>query len=191
MMNNRIKTIIATGFRLWLACALLIFSHVANSNESDNKSASQLSVEFSVPKLTVSPYHRPYVAVWVENASRQHVATLALWKQMQEGDKWLKDLRQFWRKKNQRSANAVDAVTSATKRPGNYRFRWDLTADNSKQRVPAGDYLLNIEVVREEGGRDFHRIPLTLDNNNPTQLALPAKKEIGAVTVNANYSDEK
>lgn len=185
-MKNRIKPIIATGLKLWFACTLLLFSHVANASESGkentNKRAGQLSVAFSVPKLNVSPYHRPYVAVWVETESRQHVATLALWKQLKKGDKWLKDLRQFWRKKKQRNADKVDAVTSATKRPGSYTFNWDLTDDN-QQPVPAGKYLLNIEVVREEGGRDFHRIPLDLSLPPLKPIKLPAKKEIGAVSI--------
>ncbi len=41
----------------------------------------QLEIELTLPELDVQPYHRPYVAVWLETPERKHVTTLALWVQ--------------------------------------------------------------------------------------------------------------
>ena len=54
---------------------------------------SQITVE--LPAIETSQYHRPYVAVWVEDAQQQPVRLIALWVQKPD---WLKDLRRFWRK---------------------------------------------------------------------------------------------
>jgi len=76
----------------------------------------QLEIELTLPDLDVQPYHRPYVAVWLETPKRKHVTTLALWVQKAE---WFKDLRQWWRKAGKTDIN-FDGISGATKRAGTY-----------------------------------------------------------------------
>ena len=60
----------------------------------------ELTVE--IPKLSVSEYHRPYVAIWIEDKDKKIAANLSVWYAVhlkdQEGEKWLKDIRQWWRR---------------------------------------------------------------------------------------------
>jgi len=140
----------------------------------------QLEIELTLPELDVQPYHRPYVAVWLETPERKHVTTLALWVQKAE---WFKDLRQWWRKAGKSDAN-FDGVSSATKRAGTYAINWDGNDLNGKS-VIAGKYLLNVEVVREEGGRDYSRIELDLTQSG--KITIDGKNEFSTsfVTVSA------
>ncbi|GGO64389.1 DUF2271 domain-containing protein [Bowmanella pacifica] len=142
--------------------------------------AAQLEITLNQPALDVQPYHRPYIAVWVEDSERNAVATIALWKQLEEGDKWLKDLRQYWRKIGRNAGSEVDAVTGATRRPGDHLLQWDGT-DSQGKPLPAGEYLLNIEASREEGGRDYHRVAFKLGQQG--QMNLPAKVELGPIQI--------
>ncbi|WP_213611521.1 DUF2271 domain-containing protein [Pseudoalteromonas sp.] len=122
--------------------------------------AAELEIELTLPDLNVQPYHRPYVAVWLETPQRKHVTTIALWVEKAE---WFKDLRQWWRKAGKSAAN-FDGATGATKRPGTYTINWN-GADLDGKTVVAGKYLLNLEVVREEGGRDYTRVELDLNKD--------------------------
>ncbi|WP_405633362.1 DUF2271 domain-containing protein [Pseudoalteromonas sp. Ld20] len=121
---------------------------------------AELEIEITLPDLDVQPYHRPYVAVWLETPERKHVTTLALWVEKAE---WFKDLRQWWRKAGKSDAN-FDGITGATKRPGTYTINWH-GKDLANNAVKPGKYLLNLEVVREEGGRDYTRVAIDLTND--------------------------
>ncbi len=59
--------------------------------------AAELELKVEVPKLDVAEYHRPYMAIWLEQPDNTVVANLAVWydvaNRKNEGDKWLKDLR--------------------------------------------------------------------------------------------------
>ena len=52
-------------------------------------SAADLTLNVEIPNLPVAEYHRPYVAIWVEDGSQAIAANLALWYQVR-GDhtKW-------------------------------------------------------------------------------------------------------
>ena len=87
--------------KLLLTAALLTLG--LNSIASANDDTIKLEATVEIPKLNVSEYHRPYVAVWVQDQNRNVVANLAVWYQMKkgnegEGTKWLPDLRQWWRR---------------------------------------------------------------------------------------------
>ena len=131
----------------------------------------QLEIELTLPDLDVQPYHRPYVAVWLETPKRKHVTTLALWVQKAE---WFKDLRQWWRKAGKTDIN-FDGISGATKRAGTYTIDWQ-GKDLDGNAVKPGKYLLNIEVVREEGGRDYSRVELDLSQAG--KVTIEGKKEI-------------
>jgi hypothetical protein len=143
--------------------------------------AASLEVELEVPKLDADPYFRPYVAVWLETPERKPVATLSLWYQVEtakgqeDGTKWLKDLRQWWRKLGRASGGKVDGVTGATRRPGVYAINWQ---DSS---LGDGEYLLNFEAAREDGGRSYQRVPINFAE--PETLTIPADNELGLISI--------
>ena len=138
-----------------------------------------MEISVNLPKLNVQPYHRPYVAIWVEDNQRKAVANISSW--LGE-DEWHKDLRQWWRKIGSKKKN-VDAFTGATRRPGTYKLTWDGTNFNG-DKLPAGEYLLNIEAVREEGGRSYKRVPFMLPG--PNKLTISAQAELGKVNISIN-----
>ncbi|MGI1679865.1 MAG: DUF2271 domain-containing protein [Cellvibrionaceae bacterium] len=141
------------------------------------ESVNKLEVAFSLPKLDVDPYHRPYVAVWVETLERKPVATLAVW---HEKDTWLKDLRQWWRKIGRRGDGNLDEVTGATRKPGQYVVAWN-GVDSKGNLVAPGEYLLNIESVREEGGRSYSREKINIGTNATIEIAPDL--ELGKVII--------
>ncbi len=126
-------------------------------------SATELSLSLKLPTQQ-GEYHNPYVAVWLEDTSGKSVRTLALWR---EGSKWLKDIRRWWRKVGRKDAQLVDAMTSATRAAGLYQLSFKALDDN-KNNLPEGDYILNIEVVRENGGRGMTKQKFTLNGTNQT-----------------------
>lgn len=136
-----------------------------------------LTVEVNLPKLDVEPYHRPYVAIWLETLDRKAVATLAVWR---EDDQWSKDLRQWWRKVGRKAGPEVDGVTSATYKPGKHVIRWN-GKSNTGELIVAGEYLLNVEAVREEGGRSYLRHKVVLGKS--IDAHLPAKEEFGDIFI--------
>lgn len=152
----------------------------------------QLTIDLEVPKLDADPYFRPYVAVWLETEKRSPVATLAIWYQtemtdraQEDGKKWLKDLRQWWRKIGRSNVPNYDAVTGASKKPGHYQLRWSDT-ENLGKTLPAGQYFLMFEAAREEGGRTFHRVPMSIPTAIPATgeaITLASDNEFGAIKI--------
>lgn len=139
---------------------------------------ANVDFKFQLPDIETSIYARPYVAVWVEDEKRKPVKTIQLWVGK---DEWLKDLRSWWRKVGRYDRELVDAVTSATRPSGEYRFSWD-GADDSGHRLEQGDYTLHIEVVREHGGRNYLRQKITLRDIESSYQIQPTE-ETGSISV--------
>ena len=124
--------------------------------------AADLSVSVEIPELDVAEYHKPYVAIWIEDDRNQVVSNLAVWYDVDmrnaEGEKWLKDMRQWWRRSGRSADLPMDGVSGATRRPGEH------TIDLSGQfdDIPAGEYTLYVEAARELGGREVLSVPVTL-----------------------------
>lgn len=140
---------------------------------------AKVDFEFELPKIDTSMYARPYVAVWIEDEKRKPVKTIQLWVGK---DEWLKDLRSWWRKVGRYDRELVDAVTSATRPAGKYRFVWDGTNDDG-QRLEQGNYTLHVEVVREHGGRNYLRQKMQLADSEVRYQIKPTE-ETGVITVN-------
>lgn len=136
------------------------------------------TLRIELPKLDVDPYFRPYVAIWLETPDRQGVHTLEVW---YEEDTWLKDMRQWWRKLGRGDSERYDGVTGATRKAGTHRITWNGRGADGKP-IPPGDYFLNFEAAREEGGREFIRQKITI--GGPEQhYQLQGKNELGAVHI--------
>lgn len=152
----------------------LIWLGGVSSISSVNATELQLSLKLPTQQ---GEYHNPYVAIWIENASGKSVRTLALWR---GESKWLKDIRRWWRKVGRKDAQLVDAMTSATRAAGKYPLTFQ-ALDDQQRALPAGNYVLNIEVVRENGGRGMSKQKFTL-NGTSQKFTLAANTELASTT---------
>lgn len=145
--------------------------------------ATELELDIEIPRLNVAEYHRPYVAVWVQGESRRDVTNLAVWYDPDmpgnEGEKWLKDMRQWWRRSGRGLDFPIDGITGATRAPGTHTLTF---ADNAQlSELPAGQYDLWIEAAREVGGRELVKIPFTLPVEATQELSAQGESELGQI----------
>ena len=159
--------------------AALLLTPLASAIAKPVPENAQLEVNFTLPAIDTTMYARPYVAVWVEDANRKPVRTVQLWVGK---DEWLKDLRSWWRKVGRYDRELVDAVTSATRPAGEYKFVWDGLNDKG-QPVEQGNYTFYVEVVREHGGRNYLRQEIELGENAFSHVIAPPE-ETGAIQLN-------
>lgn len=148
--------------------------------------AAEMTVQVEIPRLNVAEYHRPYVAVWVERADKSVAANLALWYQQkksdknEEGTKWLKDMRQWWRRSGRELTLPVDGVSSATRPAGQHAMRFTEGA-GPLGTLPAGSYALVVEAAREVGGRELVSVPFQWPPTAATQAQARGSDELGAI----------
>lgn len=149
--------------------------------------AADMEISIEVPKLDVAEYHKPYVAIWLEGPDKKVAANLAVWYEIanrdHKGEKWLKDLRQWWRRAGRQLTLPADGLTSATRAPGNHTIKFETTDDKLKD-LAAGEYQLVVEAVREVGGREVLRIPLQWPLKDGASLSAKGEHELGAVAIN-------
>jgi len=139
--------------------------------------AAAATISVTIPRVNVAEYHRPYVVGWLEPAAGGSARTIFVWYDLKKGGrepgtKWLADLRTWWRKGGRSLKLPADGLSGATRAPGTYQIA--LPAN-----LPAGQYVLKVEAVRETGGRELVSVPITL----PGRGAASGKTELGAVSV--------
>jgi hypothetical protein len=148
--------------------------------------AADLSLKFEIPQLNVAEYHRPYVAVWLENGDQKVVANLAVLYDVKKKDnggaKWLKDMRQWWRKAGRDVTLPLDGVSGATRSPGEQSLSFPV-AKEALNQLPAGQYQLVLEAAREAGGRELVKVPLSWPPKSAQTLSAKGKEELGNVIV--------
>ncbi len=142
----------------------------------------ELTANLEIPQSKGFGARRPYVAVWVEDKDHFPVRTLAV---MFDKTRWLSELRAWYRDDRLRAMSEgteiLNSVTSATRSPGKYTFKWD-GKDNAGKPVKAGKYTVIIEAAREHGGYTLDRREMNF-NGEPSEAQLPADVELGAVTL--------
>jgi len=147
--------------------------------------AADLAVGVEVPRLTVAEYHRPYVAMWVERADQGVAANLAVWyataKKDGEGAKWLKDMRQWWRRTGRSlDKGAINAVSAPTKAPGKQQL---VVPAARLADLKPGSYSLVVEAAREVGGREVVKIPFTWTGKTGKGGTAKGASELGAISL--------
>lgn len=139
--------------------------------------AQTLDLSITIPRLTVAEYHRPYVAIWVEKEGAAP-QTLAVWydadMKNNEGTKWLRDIRQWWRASGRTMKFPAAGVTGATRAPGTHTL-------SLRPQLGPGNYTLVVEAAREVGGRELVRLPFSLPKGGTARVA--GTTELGAVTL--------
>ena len=150
--------------------------------------AAGLGVSIEIPRLNVSEYHRPYVAAWIERADNTLATTLSVWYDIRtktnnpegEGTKWLKDMRQWWRRGGRELAVPVDGVTGATKPAGTHQLSFT-EGSAALPKLAPGSYKLVVEAAREVGGREVVSIPFQWPPTAAAQGAATGKEELRAI----------
>lgn len=152
--------------------------------------AAELHLSVEVPRLDVAEYHRPYVSVWIERKDGSLVGDLAHWYQQtqagkEEGTKWLKDVRQWWRRSGRDQQFPVDGISGATKPVGKHRISFN-DSKAPLAGLAAGDYQLLVEAAREVGGREVIKLPFSWPPAADLHAEAKGKAELGAVVLDIN-----
>jgi hypothetical protein len=125
---------------------------------------------------------RPYLAIWVEDASKTPVRTIGLW---YNKDRYLPEMRGWFRVA--RGSGGRDpysfahSFASATRAPGKYTFNWD-GKDESAKTVSSGRYTVFIEVAREHGTYQLMRHEMDF-NGTPAKVDLPGNTEVAGASL--------
>lgn len=146
--------------------------------------AAEVKLAVEIPRLDVAEYHRPYVAIWLEKPDQSHVANLAVWYDgkmaNKEGEKWLKDMRQWWRRSGRSLEFPVDGISGATKAVGTHELTFDENHPSFKD-LAAGEYRIVVEAAREVGGRELLRIPLQWPIKQASNEKVTGSSELGTI----------
>lgn len=147
--------------------------------------AGSLDVSVEVPRLQVAEYHRPYIAIWLEN-DRNEATQLAVWYDVGMKDngglEWLKDMRQWWRRGGRALEMPMDGVSGATRAPGVHTLSFS-TDDAPLSTLPPGDYRLRIEAAREVGGRELLEIPFSWPLRQELTSEIGGNDELGRISL--------
>lgn len=148
--------------------------------------AAELNLKIEVPRLNVAEYHRPYVAIWIERPDQTLAGNLAVWydlkKRDNEGAKWLKDMRQWWRRSGRDLQMPVDGVSGATRIVGEHSLSFS-GDKGALAKLPAGDYQLIVEAAREGGGREVIKVPFQWAAKTEQNAKAQGSNELGAVSL--------
>lgn len=146
--------------------------------------AGQMTLDVDIPQQTVAEYHKPYVAGWIEDAAGAHTANVFLWYDVKKkdggGQKWLKEVRTWWRKSGRDLTLPINGLTTATRAPG----RQTLTVDAATlARLKPGAYVVVVEAAREAGGHDLVKVPFTYAPSKAASASGKGDGELGAVKI--------
>lgn len=149
-------------------------------------SAQTMTVNVTIPRLSVAEYHRPYVAIWIEKEGATP-RTLAVWydydKAKGEGTKWLRDVRQWWRASGRAMQFPADGVTGATRAPGEQKIAFTAGKGPFSALGP-GNYRLVVEAAREVGGREVVSLPFAWPPKPGAVVKAQGSSELGAISLN-------
>ncbi len=147
--------------------------------------AAGLDVSLTIPTLKVAEYHRPYVAIWLEPEGGE-AKTLAVWYDTklkdQEGEKWLRDIRTWWRKSGRTMSFPVDGVSGATRAPGTHKISFT-EGQGPLGKLAPGKYELVVEASREVGDRELLRLPFQWPPKGGEVVKAAGSTELGAASV--------
>jgi len=143
--------------------------------------ASELTVTVDLPRLNVAEYHRPYVAVWLEGPDKAH-HNVSVWHLVRRNDDtWLKDLRQWWRKSGRSLEMPMDGLSGPTRPVGVHEIQVPVALTESL--TEGAEYTLQVEAVREKGGREVVSVPFTWSKAQALNISASGERELGTITL--------
>lgn len=149
--------------------------------------ADEMRIDIEVPRLSVAEYHKPYVALWISRPDQTAAAHLDVWYQQSrgaegEGERWLVDIRQWWRRVGRELDLPMDGKSGPTRAPGQHTVTYRAGTFPMRD-LPAGEYVLNVEAAREVGGRELVRIPFTWRPGQAAQGQASGETELGDIRI--------
>ncbi|MBN9002589.1 MAG: DUF2271 domain-containing protein [Rhizobiales bacterium] len=164
----------------------LLISAALSTLAAGSSLAAEATISVDIPQLNVAEYHKPYVAMWIESADGGKITNLAVWYDVKhkdnEGTKWLKDMRQWWRRTGRELTMPADGLSSPTRAPGTHQLTFDSAAKPLNGLTP-GNYQLVIEAAREVGGRELLRVPFEWPPKAPATAQAKGENELGTVAL--------
>ena len=146
--------------------------------------AAGIDVTVNIPQLKVAEYHRPYVAMWIEQPGQTTANTISIWydddMKANEGTKWLRDVRTWWRKSGRSMKFPAAGVSGATRAPGPQKISFTAGKGGMPNLAP-GNYVLMIEAAREVGGREMLQLPFAWPPKPGQTVRAAGKTELGQV----------
>lgn len=135
----------------------------------------QVSINLELKPPGQGRSKRPYVAVWIEDASHKVIRTVAIWGTK---DKYISDLSHWWMAAGGEQAySQFKAISRATRAPGKYSLVWDGLDDQGKV-VPKGSYTVCVEINRENGHHAQESVELPCrDEQKSADLSATAESE--------------
>lgn len=150
--------------------------------------SADLKLTIEIPQLDVAEYHRPYVAAWIEQDGKV-AANLSVWYDGKhadkKGNKWLKDMRLWWRRAGRNLDMPVDGLSSATRPVGKHSIDFKSSAPPLAALKP-GEYELVVEAAREVGGREAVRVPFTWPVKAAVSQSAKGSAELGDIVLEIN-----
>jgi hypothetical protein len=110
------------------------------------------------------------VAVWYDVKKRDN-----------EGAKWLKDLRSWWRKSGKELQAIPDGVSGATRAAGPQAI--NLLDAKAVNALAPGNYEVVVEAARENGGREVVRVPFQWPLAKAASAQAKGEGELGVVAL--------
>jgi hypothetical protein len=150
--------------------------------------AGEIHLKVTIPQINTAEYHRPYVAIWIEKPDQSVEKNLAVWYKQkkaptgEQSDKWLKDLRQWWRKSGREQSLPIDGVTGATRAVGEQVMSF-VEGKAPLANLPAGQYNIAVEAVREKGNREIIRVPFTWPAKKAETFKATGQQELGDISI--------
>jgi len=140
----------------------------------------ELGINVEIAEIEGLRARRPYVAIWVTDADKKAVRSIALWMQK---PRYLNEMRSWYSTYyDLYSANdaSISSTTSATRGPGKYTLKWD-GKDDKGALVKTGKYTINIEVAREHG--TYQVYSQDMEFKKPEVITLPPNTEIASASL--------
>ena len=121
--------------------------------------------------------HRPYVGVWVEDASNKLVRVLAFWA---NEPKYYGELSILFNRAG-RNHDRLHTLARATRSPGKYDLVWD-GLDDQRAPVPSGTYKIVVE-TNQEGGSYAKQSGVITCGDDPADLMLSGSVNVEPIAI--------
>jgi thiamine biosynthesis lipoprotein ApbE len=159
--------------------------------EQAGKPEHELAVNVEIAQIQAqggARIERPYLAIWIEDKDKIPVRTLTVLYRTNEA-RFLADLRAWYRADRLRAltegTEILNSVSSATRSPGKYTFKWDLK-DHQGALVKPGTYTVCIEAAREHGTYQIMRQAIDLSGTDK-QVTIPVNNGIEIAAASLEY----
>jgi thiamine biosynthesis lipoprotein len=152
----------------------------SSSTESPRMHESVV-LDYEIPQLPTERYHAPYLAVWITRADGKAVRQLLV---LGDRSRYLLELPQWWHRYGRDDLQAIQGIARPTRLPGRYSLAWD-GRDDRGRRLPSGNYVIQLEAARQNGGHELLALPFRLEAGRALHVEQHGQSEIGRITLSS------